>query len=121
MKIKIIEQNTAFCIVLTVVAVILTVFSFYTEGLTSVALSIIALILVLWSVYAWPHDQVYKIIYRDKDDHEIHEMKCFVSIRFSEKQRQHCINTWVPGEVLHIEELEEVAHCPFRFRAIGHL
>ena len=120
MKIKIIEQNTAICIVLILCAVISSVFSYYSEGLPSVFLSITALLLILWSILAWPHDLVYKITYLDEAE-EAHEVKFYISIRFSEKQRQNCFDQWVPGKIINIEEMEEVAHCPFRFRAIGHI
>lgn len=120
MKIKIIEQNTVICIVLIVCAVVLSVLSYYSEGLPSVFLSIASLLLVLWSIVAWPHDLMYKITYLDEAQ-ETHQMKCFISIRFDEKQRQHCFDQWVPGKIIEIEALEEVVHCPFRFRAIGHI
>lgn len=120
MKIKIIEQNTAICIVIILCAVVFSILSYFSEGLPSVFLSIVALLLVLWSIVAWPHDVVYKITYVDEAN-ETHEMKCFISIRFSEKQRQRCFDQWVPGKIMEIEELEEVVHCPFRFRAIGHI
>ena len=120
MKIKIIEQKTAICIVIILCAVLFSVLSYYSEGLPSVCFSIAALLFVLWSIVAWPHDIVYKIKYLDENE-EAHEMKCFISIRFNEKQRQHCFDQWVPGKILEVEKMEEVVHCPFRFRAIGHI
>ncbi|NHB58374.1 hypothetical protein [Acinetobacter shaoyimingii] len=120
MKIKIIEQNTAICIVIILCAVVLSVFSYYAEGLPSVFLSIAALLLVLWSIVAWPHDLVYKITYLDQAQ-ETHEMKCYISVRFSERQRQRCFEQWVPGKIIDVEEMEEVVHCPLRFRSIGHI
>lgn len=120
MKIQMIEQNTVICIVLIFCAVVLSVFSYYSEGLPSAFLSIVALLLVLWSIIAWPHDLVYKITYLDSTE-ETYEMKCFISIRFSEKQRQYCFDQWVPGKIINIEKMEEVPHCPFRFHTIGHI
>ena len=120
MKFKIIRQSTATCVVLTLAAVILSIVSYSLEGLASAVCSLLSLVLVLWSVMAWPHDRVYKITYLDQDGIE-HEMKCYISIRFNSEQRQRCFNAWVPGKIMEIEEQEEVVHCPFRFRAIGHI
>ena len=120
MKIKIIEQHTATCIVLILCAVVLSLLSYFSEGLTSVFLSITALVLLLWSIVAWPHDLVYKITYLDEDQ-QSHEVKCFISVRFNELQRQHYFDQWIPGEIIKIEEMEEVIHCPLRHNTIGHI